>query len=127
MQTQTQTQQMEPVPADAAPAPVLPQGAASQPPPLQRKRKAETQDNERLSKRLSLLNLGMHYSELLCALVHLSYFHIFSSSASSSVLGSQNIANLHQSPPVPSSMSPSQHHPSPSRRREAPRHLIPCN
>jgi hypothetical protein len=28
---------------------------------LRRKRKAETQDNERLSKRLSLLNLGMHF------------------------------------------------------------------
>ena len=26
-----------------------------------RKRKAESQDNERLSKRLSLLNLGMSY------------------------------------------------------------------
>lgn len=27
---------------------------------LRRKRKADTQDNERLSKRLSLLNLGMY-------------------------------------------------------------------
>lgn len=29
-----------------------------------RKRKAESQDNERLSKRLSLLNLGMYYRVL---------------------------------------------------------------
>lgn len=29
-----------------------------------RKRKAENHDNERLFKRLSLLNLGLHYSRL---------------------------------------------------------------
>ena len=28
-----------------------------------RKRKAESQDNERLSKRLSLLNLGLYHSK----------------------------------------------------------------
>ena len=34
------------------------------------KRKADTQDNERLSKRLSLLNLGMCYIELLYCHAH---------------------------------------------------------
>lgn len=36
---------------------------------VRRKRKADTQDNERLSKRLSLLNLGMY-------LFHLSVFSL---------------------------------------------------
>jgi hypothetical protein len=36
---------------------------------VRRKRKADTQDNERLSKRLSLLNLGMF-------LFHLSFFSL---------------------------------------------------
>jgi hypothetical protein len=49
-------------PSSSAPATVAVAEGVDMTRRLRRKRKAETQDNERLSKRLSLLNLGMFYS-----------------------------------------------------------------
>lgn len=52
-------------PSSSAPATVAVAEGVDKTRRLRRKRKAETQDNERLSKRLSLLNLGMFYSSFL--------------------------------------------------------------
>lgn len=69
-----------PVPGANGTAGALPQGASSsnvamQPASTLGKRKAETQDNERLSKRLSLLNLGMwHFTPFFLRLLFSNYF-----------------------------------------------------